>query len=127
VLQAWSFETRGLLDEAIASLRRAAVLTPDSTVVQGELAHALGKAGHSDEASEILDRFLALARTQYISPFDLARAYEGLGRRDEAIDAMSQACDQRAPLLLFAGAEPVFDAFRNDPRFHQLLRRMRLA
>jgi tetratricopeptide (TPR) repeat protein len=127
VLQSWSFETRGMLQEAIRSLRRATALNPESTIVQGELAHALGKAGQSDEARGILEKFLARARTQYVSPFDLARAYEGLGRRDEAIEAMSQACDQRSPLLVFAGADPIFDCFRGDARFHQILRRMNLA
>jgi TolB-like protein/Flp pilus assembly protein TadD len=127
VLQAWSFESRGLMEDAIRLLRQAAASTPDSTVVQGELAHALGKTGHRDEARRILEQLLACARTQYVSPFDLARAYEGLGQRDQALEAMSQACDQRSPLLLFAGAEPIFDTFRNDPRFEQILRRMKLV
>lgn len=127
VLQSWSYETRGLTAAAIRSLRTAAALTPDSTVVQGELAHALGRVGQVDEARQILDRLTARAGTQYISPFDLARVYEGLGERDRALEAMSRACDERSPLLLFAGAEPIFDCFRGDPRFQQILRRMKLA
>src|SRR5262249_40129102 len=71
LLQAWSFEPRGLMEEAIRSLRLAAVLTPDSTVIQGELAHALGKTGHFDEARQILGRFQAQAQAHYVSPFDL--------------------------------------------------------
>ena len=30
-------------------------------------------------------------------------------------------------MLLFAGAEPIFDCFRADPRFQQILRRMKLT
>jgi serine/threonine-protein kinase len=127
LLQAWSLETRGMIPEAIGSLRRAAALTPESTVIQGELAHALGKSGQLQEASGIMERFLARARAQYVSPFDLARAYEGLGRRDQAIEAMSQACDQRSPLLVFAGIDPIFKCFCGDPRFQHILRRMNLA
>jgi TolB-like protein/Tfp pilus assembly protein PilF len=127
VLQSWSFEGRGLLEEAVHALRRAAELTPDSTVVQGELAHALGKSGRVDEARTLLDGLLARAQTAYVSPFDLARAYEGLGERSKALDAMSEACDQRSPMLLFAGVDPVFDAFRGEPRFEQILRRMKLV
>jgi serine/threonine-protein kinase len=124
VLQAWSFESRGLMEEAVRALRQAAEINPDSTVVQGELAHVLGKTGQREEACRIRDALLTRSRTQYISPFDLARAYEGLGQRDEALAAMSQACDERSPMLLFACAERIFDPFRGDPRFHEILRRM---
>jgi Flp pilus assembly protein TadD len=127
LLHAWSLETRGMMEEAIGSLRHAAALTPESTVIQGELAHALGKTGKVEEARAILEGFLDRARTQYVSPFDLARAYEGLGLRDDAIEAMSRACDQRSPLLVFAGADPIFNCFRGDARFPPILRRMNLA
>jgi TolB-like protein/Tfp pilus assembly protein PilF len=124
VLQSWSFENRGLTDEAIRSLRRAAEITPDSTVVQGELAHVLGKTGQLEEAGRIRDALLARAQTQYVSPFDLSRAHEGMGRRDEALAALDLACDERSPLLVFACVEPLFDALRADPRFESILRRM---
>ena len=62
-----------------------------------------------------------------MSPFDLSRAYEGIGERDRALEAMSRACDERSPLLLFAKAEPMFDGFREDPRFGEILRRMGLG
>src|SRR5579872_201858 len=80
ILQAWSFENRGLMEDAARALRRAAEISPDSTVVLGELAHVLGKAGQLQESRRIRDALLTRARTQYISPFDLARAYEGLGQ-----------------------------------------------
>src|SRR5262249_54170586 len=105
----------------------AASLMPESSVVQGELAHALGKAGQREEARLILNVLLKRAQTHYLSPFDLARAYEGLGQREQALAAMREACDQRSPLLLFAGADPIFDAFRGDSGFEDLLRRMKLV
>jgi hypothetical protein len=40
---------------------------------------------------------------------------------------MAQACDERSPMLLFAGADPVFAPFRGEPRFEQILRRMKLV
>lgn len=127
LIHSWSLQARGLMQDAIQSLRQALVLSPDNSIVQGELAHALGKSGGLEEARQLLDGLLERARSQYISPFDLARAYEGTGQRDLAIEAMQRACEERSPLLLFAGAEPVFDCFRADPRFQQILATMNLA
>jgi TolB-like protein/Flp pilus assembly protein TadD len=127
VLQAWSFETRGQWSDAVRCLRRASVGIPESTVVLGELAHVLGRSGEVDEARRILEALLDRGRRQYVSPFDLSRAYEGIGERDRAMEAMSRACDERSPLLLFAKAEPMFDGFREDPRFGEILRRMGLG
>jgi serine/threonine-protein kinase len=127
LLQSWSFQTRGLIDEAIRSLRHAAMTTPGLGLVEGELAHAFGKAGRAEEARAILEGLLQRGRDRYVSPFDLSRAYEGLGQREQALEAMEQACDQRSPMLLFAGADPIFDCFRSEPRFVGLLRRMSLV
>jgi len=66
------------------------------------------------------------ARKHYVSSFDLSRAYEGLGRHDEAMAALAKACDEHAPLVVFLRADHVFDPLRSDPRFQTLLKRLRL-
>lgn len=126
VLRAWSQQQRGLLPEAIASMQRALNLV-DSPVVRAELAHALGKSGRKQEALEILNGLLDRSRTEFVSAFDLSRAWEGLGEREKALEQMELACEQRAPWLLFAGVDPAFDTFRGHPRFEAILRRMNLA
>ena len=125
-LRAWSYEGRGDFGRAIADLRRAIQLSASNTLVQGELAHALGRSGGRQEAEAILERLVAESRRRYVPAFDLARAYEGLGRRDEALAALTRACDERGPMVAFLKVEPVFDPMRADPRFQALLRRLRL-
>jgi serine/threonine-protein kinase len=125
-LHSWSLEARGRFPEAVAELNKAVALSGSATLALGELAHALGRNGQTGEAGRILERLLEEARRHYVSPFDLARAYEGLGRRDEAMAAMSRACDERSPIIVFLKVDPVFDPLRADPRFRQLLRRIHL-
>jgi TolB-like protein len=126
-LQSWSFQARGMFEEAVAHLRIATGLASDSSLILGELAHALGKANRREEAAGILAKLEMMGKERYVSAFEVARAYEGLGRRAEALEAMHRACDERAPMLLFAKADPVFDPFRGEARFEELLKRLNLA
>jgi TolB-like protein/Flp pilus assembly protein TadD len=123
-LRAWSYEARGDYDKAISDLKRAVQLSGASTVAAGELAHALGRSGRKTEAAHILADLEARAKQQYVSSFDLSRAYEGLGRRAEAIAALGRACDELSPMAAFLKVEPLFDPMRSDPGFQAVLQRM---
>jgi tetratricopeptide (TPR) repeat protein len=124
MLRGWSYEGRGEFDKAIADLNRAVQLSDSSTVALGELAHALGRGGRKPEAERILAGLEARAKQQYVSSFDLSRAYEGLGRRDDAMIALAKACDELSPMVTFLKVEPMFDPMRSDPRFAALLKRL---
>ena len=125
-LRAWSYEARGTYDLAIADLNKTTQVTGSEDVSSGELAYALGRSGHREDAQRILDRMQIRARSHFVSSFDLARAYEGLGRRDEAMEALMRACDEHSPFVAFLKSEPVFEPLRADPRFEDVLRRIHL-
>ena len=88
-LRAWLYEARGEFDKAVGDLNKAVLLSGSSSLALGELAYTLGRSGKREEAARILDRLLSDAKKHYVSSFDLSRAYEGLGRHDEAMAALS--------------------------------------
>ena len=45
--------------------------------------------------------------------------------RTRAFDELERALQIRDVWLVFVGVEPLFDTLRGDPRFNDLLRRMR--
>jgi eukaryotic-like serine/threonine-protein kinase len=57
----------------------------------------------------------------------IAYVYVCLGDTDRAFAWLSRAEQARAPGLITANVEPIFDRLRNDARFDDLLRRLRLA
>jgi hypothetical protein len=69
---------------------------------------------------------LNTANRGLVSGFVLSSAYEGLGRREDAIQALNQAADERSPMVVFVKAEPIFDSMRGDPRFQALQKRLNL-
>ena len=62
----------------------------------------------------------------YISPYSMARAYFGVGDRDEGFNYLEKTYRERHGILVYITVEPVFDAVRDDARFQDLLRRMEL-
>lgn len=53
--------------------------------------------------------------------------HSGLGRTDEALDALHEAVEHRNFLCIYLGADPVFDALRALPAFQTLLVRVGLT
>ena len=69
--------------------------------------------------SALVDR----AQHDYVSPYDLAVAFSGIGDRASALDYLEQAVDQRVMRILGVG-DPEFDDLRADPRFTRLTARL---
>jgi hypothetical protein len=61
-----------------------------------------------------------------VTPWQIATLYTRAGKRDEALEWLTKACDIRDPNMPYIGADPIFDYLRSDPRFKALVRRMGL-
>ena len=86
------------------------------------LGHALGVAGDRPGAQAVLGRLLLRREHQYVSPYDLALVYAGLGDKDQALDWLQRAYQERSSLLVFALREPRLAPLRSEPRFATLMR-----
>jgi tetratricopeptide (TPR) repeat protein len=78
----------------------------------------------TDDALSFLARLEA--ETQWQSPVSLALAYMGVGRTDEAIAKLKEACDIGHPLMVWLHLWPVFDPVRGHRRFKTLVKKMNL-
>ena len=91
-----------------------------------ELGYAYAVFGKKDEARKILDELKELSEREYVSSYFLALIYTGLGEKDQALEWLEKAYQERAIYLIYVGKQPQFDALRSDPRFTDLLRRVGL-
>jgi tetratricopeptide (TPR) repeat protein len=90
------------------------------------LAYAYAAAGRRGEALKILDEQRRLAQQRYVSPYNFAIIYTGLGDKDQAFAWLAKAVDERTQLVFRLKCRPMFDPLRSDARYAELLRRMNL-
>jgi serine/threonine protein kinase/Tfp pilus assembly protein PilF len=122
----WAKILMGNYEEGLAAIERAVALSPESTLFQAQLGEAYAMAGKEEPAREILRKLLALARQRYVSPYHFAYVHAGLGERDEAIDWLERAYEQRAGAIYGIKGSFLFKGLRQHPRFQALLKKMNL-
>ena len=112
---------KGWTEKAIPELQEAVRLSNRRTLSLASLGHAWAVAGRLDEAFTIADALERRAEQMYVSPFDLALIYTGLGEKELAFENLEKALEDCSGWLCFLNIEPRFDPLRSDARFTSIL------
>jgi len=120
-----AYEQKGALEEAIAEFQRAIALSGGGTETLAALGHAYAVSGNRARAQTVLDQLRAIASQKYVSPYRLSAIHVALGEARQAFEWLERACEDQSHWLVFLKVDPVFDPLRSDPRFQDLLRRVR--
>jgi eukaryotic-like serine/threonine-protein kinase len=121
-----AYAQKGKYEQAIDEFQRAGAASGGSPLIRAELANTLAMAGKKDEAEKILAELKQLGAERYFSPYHIALIYAGLGAKDEALDWLDKAVEQRADYLVFLNVDPRLSALHSEPRFAGLLERVGL-
>jgi TolB-like protein/Flp pilus assembly protein TadD len=122
----WAFLQREQLPEAIASFSNGVTNSSRGTQALASLAHAIAVAGHVEYAHELLEELKDRAGSVYVSPYDIAGIYAGLGDRENAFHWLRQAVEERSAFLPHIAWDPRFDPIRDDAVFREVLAPMNL-
>ena len=117
----------GLFEEARAMAKRALEITHGSKLMNLGLALVESKAGCAEEARAIVAAQQSRSDGQYLSPFYLAGIHARLDEVDKAIDYLEQAYRERDGAMVYLGGFHALDSLRNEQRFQNLLRQMKLG
>lgn len=121
---------KGMYPDALAEFQTANNLRRAGDPMGG-LAKVYIALGNKAEAQKILDelkkRAEQTAEQSDNDPLQIARVYNALGDKDQAIEWLEKAYQRRSFGMFFLKVDPDFDNLRLDPRFTDLLRRMNLA
>lgn len=121
---ALSLEQKGRLAESIEKFDKAFSLGAGPPC-RALLGRAYALAGERAKAESILEELKTLSQQQYISPFDIAVVYAGLGDLTSTFQLLEQAYQQRV-FRIIELTFPMFDNLRPDPRWQDLVRRIGL-
>jgi hypothetical protein len=79
-----------------------------------------------DEARATLEALKALAQKEFVSPYGIASYYAIIGDHERALDWPEKAYSERDGTLVWLKVHPRLDGLRGEPRFRDLLARLRL-
>ncbi len=116
----------GLHNEAINELKKAADLSGDSPLYTAQLAAALAAAGRKGDALRIAHELETISKKRYVSPYGLAQIYAAANKNADTFKWLQIAYEDHAVWIGYLAVDPIFDRYRSDERFKDLLRRVGL-
>ena len=124
---AWAYEQTRMFDEAIAQFQTAVKLPgPASTLAMASLGHAYAVAGKKREAQAVLAQLTERSAKSYVSPYQVAAVYAGLGDTERAFAWLEKAYTERSSWLVHITWDPRLASLHADHRFAELVRRIGL-
>lgn len=93
-------------------------------MIRTDLEHLYAIWGKRAEAEQVLTELHRKSEQSYVSAYDIAVIYAGLGETEQAFTWLYKAIEQRPFWLCWLKLDPRLDGLRADPRFHNLLRRV---
>jgi TolB-like protein/DNA-binding winged helix-turn-helix (wHTH) protein/tetratricopeptide (TPR) repeat protein len=120
-----AYALKGMYQDAIAEIQKGVSLSGGAPGPLSALGYTYGVSGKRDEALKILQQLTLFSKHRYVSPYDIALVYVGLGEKDRAFDWLQKAvADRSIPLVSLRREE--MDSLRSDPRYAELLNRIGL-
>jgi eukaryotic-like serine/threonine-protein kinase len=131
VFLGYAYDGKAMHQEAIAEFERALAISPGNTRALAGLGYSYGAAGRKAEAEKVLGQLQALSREKYVPALFTGLVYLGLGEKEKTLQLLEKSYDEGGlGVLQGAGVNPktspILNPVRSDPRFQNLLRRMKL-
>jgi Tol biopolymer transport system component/serine/threonine protein kinase/tetratricopeptide (TPR) repeat protein len=125
VILRWAYEHLGLREEAFTTYEQESVFAGDTPTTRLKEAHVLAACGRNDEAAKVLRELLARREEQWVTAYEIAVIYSLLNDHDNAFHWLAEAEREHAVGFTFAAVDPHLDNLHADPRFAQMLGRMK--
>jgi len=105
---------------------KSSALFGGKTADEARIAKAFSDSGLRGYYRFELDRLKNRAKSQYVPALDFARLYALMEDRDNAIEWIGKAIEERHYAVPFLNVDPDFDSLRSDPRLVSMLQRIGL-
>jgi tetratricopeptide (TPR) repeat protein len=124
----WAFSSKGMHDAAISECEKVIAIAGRTPTAIGALGITYARAGRRDEARKILSELQVMQEHGYVPAYIFAQMYNGIGNRRAAFEWLEKAFEERSYATVFLKVTDDFDeSFRQDERFREILRQLKVA
>jgi Tfp pilus assembly protein PilF len=121
----FSYVRKGQFSDALEAVTRY-VVPNDREEASVDEAVIYGVWGRSAQARRAFADLKQCAPCNPVFPEDLLRAYVAVGQTDKAMSVLESLYAEHSPVITILKTEPGLDPLRSDPRFLDLLHRVKL-
>ncbi|HXN51969.1 MAG TPA: protein kinase [Candidatus Acidoferrum sp.] len=107
--------------------REKLVSLSGSPELAASIAEDFSKSGYKGVQQSWLDGLTEISKHGYVSSYSIAEGYMRLGQKDKALEWLEKAYQEHDSGLVSIAVEPMFDPVRSEPRFKDIVRRMKLS
>ncbi|MGB8590117.1 MAG: tetratricopeptide repeat protein [Candidatus Acidiferrales bacterium] len=119
-----AYVQENMFEPAISEMLKGIALNGESPGALAALGYSYTAAGKTEQAIETVNKLKAMAKSNYVPAYDIAVLYAGLGNKDETMNWLQKAYEERCGELLYIKVDPRLARLREDRRFVALTREM---
>ena len=120
-----AYHDKQMYDEAIRSgIKYYEVRGGHSTCISA-LEQGYREGGYQLALQRNAEALIEQSKTKYITPNQVATLYTRAGMNEEALEWLEKAFDEHDINMPYINTDPIFDYLREDPRFKELVKKMK--
>jgi serine/threonine protein kinase len=112
--------------EAVAEREKALSLSGGPELA-ASIEEDFTKSGYKGVLQSWLEGLTELSKHSYVSSYSIAESYMRMDQKQKAFEWLEKAYEEHDSGLVSLAVEPMFENIRADPRFKEIIRRMKLS
>jgi serine/threonine-protein kinase len=122
----YAYDTKGMEQEAFEAAKASVRVMYNDPRIDAALEEGYARGGYAEAMKRGAEALIARIPEGFALPSDTAIFYALAREKDKAVDWLGKGLDHPDPMMPYIGVLPFFDDLRPDPRFQELLRKMKL-
>lgn len=120
-----SYQQIGRFNDALTEFRQVEQSVPEWPVAIAARGFVEGAAGRPQEAKAVLTELQEVAKRRFVTAYGVALVHAGMGDSEASLTWLDRAFAERSHWLVWLRLDPRFDHLRANPRFSELLDRIK--
>jgi serine/threonine-protein kinase len=121
-----ALDQKQMFRDSVQTLEEARSISNGNPAVMAALGYSYAAAGETGKAQSILRELTEQTGKRYVPPYHVAAVYVGLGNRNQALEWLDRAYEDRSSWMNGIKVDPLFTPLHTDPHFIGILKKMGL-